>query len=139
MEARHAGRRAAAERLGAKPAGPATDFYDVVIDAAGTQEAVALAVARAARGAVLGVASTWWTPVGLDTDFQVKQLKIVPALLYGHHHGEDEFEAAVALLARTPDLADTVITHRFGLDDAAEAFRVAADHASGAIKVVVEP
>jgi threonine dehydrogenase-like Zn-dependent dehydrogenase len=139
VEARHAGRRAAAERLGAKPAGPATDFYDVVIDAAGTQEAVALAVARAARGAVLGVASTWWTPVGLDTDFQVKQLKIVPALLYGHHHGEDEFEAAVALLARTPDLADAVITHRFGLDDAAEAFRVAGDHASGAIKVVVEP
>jgi threonine dehydrogenase-like Zn-dependent dehydrogenase len=139
VEARHAGRRAAAERLGAEPAGPAADFYDVVIDAAGTQEAVNLAVKRAAPGAVLGVASTWWTPVGLDTDFQVKQLKIVPALLYGHHHGEDEFEAAVALLARTPELPGAVITHRFGLDDAAEAFRVAGDHASGAIKVVVEP
>jgi len=137
VEAHHAVRRAAAERLGAEPA--TADAYDVVIDAAGTQEAVALAVARAAPGAVLGVASTWWTPIGLDTDFQVKQLKIVPALLYGHHHGEDEFEAAVALLARTPDLPSALITYRFGLDDAAEAFRVAADHRAGAIKVVLEP
>jgi len=32
-----------------------------------------------------------------------------------------------------------VITHRFALDDAAEAFRVVDDRASGAIKVALHP
>ena len=43
------------------------------------------------------------------------------------------------MLAATPDLADALVTHRFGLDDAAEAFRVAGDRAAGAIKVQLAP
>jgi threonine dehydrogenase-like Zn-dependent dehydrogenase len=38
-----------------------------------------------------------------------------------------------------PDLPDVVITHRFPLDNAAEAFRVAGDRTTGAIKVVLHP
>jgi len=50
-----------------------------------------------------------------------------------------EVDEAAALLGDCPELAEAVITHRFGLDDAPEAFRVAADRAAGAIKVVLEP
>ena len=46
---------------------------------------------------------------------------------------------AASLLADNPDLVDALVTHRFGLDDAAEAFRVAADRKAGAIKIVIEP
>jgi threonine dehydrogenase-like Zn-dependent dehydrogenase len=46
---------------------------------------------------------------------------------------------AARLLVEVPDLAAAVVTHRFGLDEAAEAFRVAADRSAGAIKVVLEP
>jgi hypothetical protein len=46
---------------------------------------------------------------------------------------------AAGLLARRPELVDTVVTHRFPLADAPEAFRVAADKTSGAIRVVLEP
>jgi hypothetical protein len=37
------------------------------------------------------------------------------------------------------DGTPAVITHRYPIDDAGEAFRVADDKASGAIRVVIEP
>ena len=48
-------------------------------------------------------------------------------------------EEAAAMLAEQPDIARTLITHRYGLEEASEAFRVAADKSSGAIRVVIEP
>ena len=54
-------------------------------------------------------------------------------------HGASEFEAAAALLAARPEVVDALVHHRFGLDDAPEAFRVAGDRAAGAIKVLLEP
>ena len=43
------------------------------------------------------------------------------------------------MLARTPDLAQALITHRSPIQDAPEAFRVAADKSTGALRVVLEP
>jgi threonine dehydrogenase-like Zn-dependent dehydrogenase len=48
-------------------------------------------------------------------------------------------DEAAAMLAGNPDIAQTLITHRYPLADAEEAFRSAADKASGAIRVVLEP
>jgi threonine dehydrogenase-like Zn-dependent dehydrogenase len=48
-------------------------------------------------------------------------------------------DLAAAMLAGQPDIARALITHRFPLEDAAEAFRVAGDKAAGAIRVVIEP
>jgi len=58
---------------------------------------------------------------------------------YCYYDGGRDFDDAAALLAGSPDLVDTVITHRFPLEDAVEAFRVAADKRSRAIRVVLEP
>ena len=82
---------------------------------------------------------TFWDPVQLDASMLVKEVRLVMSQCYGHHHGVREFDEAAAILADHPDLAETLVTHRFPLDDAPEAFRVAADRASGAIKVLVEP
>ena len=43
------------------------------------------------------------------------------------------------MLVADPEITRTVITHRFPLEDAEEAFRVASDRSSGAIRVVLEP
>ena len=57
----------------------------------------------------------------------------------GGNGGRGQYERSQELV-RTGrlDLAP-MVTHRFGLDDVAEAFAVAASKSGGAIKVVVEP
>ena len=71
--------------------------------------------------------------------FQIKEVSLVPSFMYGHHHSSDEFDDAARLLVDLPDLPEAVISHHFPLDDAPEAFRVASDRSTGAIKVVLHP
>jgi threonine dehydrogenase-like Zn-dependent dehydrogenase len=127
----------AGERLGAGIS--AGTGYDVVLDAAGTQGSMDSAIERVRPGGTIGLLGTYWDPVTLGLAVQMKEVTLVPAFAYGHHHGVSEFEDAITVLGAVPALADTVITHRFGLDEAPEAFRVAGDRASDAIKVVLHP
>ena len=139
LEARHPHQRAAAERLGAREVA-ADGTYDVVIDAAGTADALARCAALVRPGGrvvLLGV-STGLMPVpGADT--LVTEITWIGSMGRGRHEGVRESDEAAAMLATRPEVAATVITHRFALDDAAEAFRVADDRAAGAIKVVLHP
>jgi threonine dehydrogenase-like Zn-dependent dehydrogenase len=59
--------------------------------------------------------------------------------MHGRDAGGTDMDAAAQLLADLPEVAPAMITHRFPLDRAAEAFTAAADRAAGAIKVVLEP
>ncbi len=137
LEARHPHQHAAAERLGAgRPSG----LYDVVIDAAGSESGLARCAELARPGArvvLLGVYHGLLPAPGAIT--LVKELTWLGAMAYERHDGVREVDEVAALLAAHPEIADTVITHRFPLADAAEAFRVAADRASGVIKVVLTP
>ena len=55
--------------------------------------------------------------------------------MYGRYGPTRDMDVVAALA----QLSDAVITHRFPLDATAEAFATAANRASGAIKVVLEP
>jgi threonine dehydrogenase-like Zn-dependent dehydrogenase len=74
-----------------------------------------------------------WTPL-----FH-REASMLPSLGYCRHENVREMEEAAAMLADDPEIARALITHRFPLEDAAEAFRVAGDRTSGAIRVVIEP
>lgn len=137
LESRHDHQRAAGERLGAgSPAGQ----YDITVEAAGTDSALARCVSATTPGGAVAL-------VGMATEdrrvpsipFVMNELTMLGCNCYDNAAGEHEFSSAATVLAGNPEIAATVITHRFALDDAAEAFRVAADRAAGAIKVVLTP
>lgn len=135
--ARHDAQRAAGERLGAvAPSGS----YELVVDAAGTKSALADALALCRPGARLLLLGSYWDGFELSGLLLcMKEIDVVPASMYGRRGAARDVDVAAATLAARPEIARTIITHRFPLDAAAEAFRTAADRRSGAIKVVLEP
>lgn len=133
VAARHQAQVDAARAIGAgvEPAGE----YDVVVEAAGSPSAIELAFSLAAPGATILFVSSHWEPVTFPAFFTSKEPTMVTALT----HDPQDVRDAAQLLADLPEVPDALITHRVPLDDAADAFRLAADRASGAIKVVVQP
>lgn len=139
LEARHPHQRTAGERLGATVAG-ARQTYDVVVEAAGSLESLARCGEVVAPGGTIVVLGVHFGPVQLDwMPLFNKEARVLPSLGYCAHNGVREMDEAAAMLAEDPEIARTLITHRFPLEDAVEGFRVAADRGSGAIRVVLEP
>jgi threonine dehydrogenase-like Zn-dependent dehydrogenase len=137
LAARYDAQRAAGERLGA---GEISGEYDLVIEAAGSESALADAVGLAKPSAQVVIPGIYWGPVALPgLAMCLKQVALCPTTLYGRHAAGRDVDGAAALLAATPELPTALITHRFPLDEAAEAFATAANRSSGAIKVVLEP
>jgi len=138
LEARHDAQRAAGERLGA--AAKANDGVDLVVDAAGTESSFARAAELARPGGRIALVGSYWQPVAFPGfALCMKEVSVLPASMYGRAGAQRDIDAAAALLAATPELPRALITHRFPLDAAAEAFATAADRRAGAIKVVLEP
>jgi 2-desacetyl-2-hydroxyethyl bacteriochlorophyllide A dehydrogenase len=138
VEARHKHQYEAAERIGAltKPDG----LYDVVVEAAGTPASLARAIELTAPGGTVTVLGVHLGKVEIDwMPFFHREARLIPSLGYCRHDDGREMDDAAAMLAADPEIARAIITHRYPIEDAEEAFRVSADRASGAIRVVIEP
>lgn len=137
LAARHDHQRSAGERLGA---GAPRGRYPITVEAAGTDTALAECVRRTAPGgrvALVGVATEDRRVPGIP--FVMNELTMVGCNCYDNGSGGHEFARAAGVLADDPEIAAAVITHRFALAEAPEAFRIAAGRSGGAIKVVLEP
>jgi threonine dehydrogenase-like Zn-dependent dehydrogenase len=137
LSARYDSQRLAGERLGAtEPSGE----YDIVIDCAGTSDSLADAVKLCRVGASVLLLATYWGGLNMPAfEVAAKELRIVSSSSYARHGAVRDFDIAAAILARNPAIASSIITHRLPLDAAVEAFALAGDRASGAIKVVLAP
>ena len=133
IKARHPGQQKVATELGG--AIDISDGYDVVIDAVGNSQSVAEAVAHVRPRGRIGMVGSFWQPVEVDIGFCAKEIHMVAAAGYKCASPGRTFEEAASLLHANPHIADRLISHRFPLDGAVEAFETAADRASGAIKV----
>jgi len=137
VHARHDAQRLAAESIGAgsEPEGE----YDVVVDAAGTDSALKMCFDLLRPGGTVALVASYWEPVQFPQFFSIKEPVVVGSNMHGHDETGRDMDAAARVLADDPEIASAMITHRFPLDRAADAFSVAADRASGAIKVLLEP
>jgi 2-desacetyl-2-hydroxyethyl bacteriochlorophyllide A dehydrogenase len=137
VTARHARQRDAATAIGAglDPDGE----YDVVVDAAGTESAIARCIELVRPGGTIALLASYWDPVTFPQLFTMKEPVLVGANMHGRDSTGTDMEAAAQLLAEMPEIPGAFITHRFPLERSADAFAAAADRASGAIKVVLQP
>ena len=137
LVARHPHQVEAGERLGAqRPAGD----YDVVLEATGSESGLSTSAQLARPGGrvvILGVFAEAAPIPGALT--LIKELSWIGAMAYGRRDGVRDLEEATALLASSPEIRTSLITHRFSLEESQEAFRVAAARFEGAIKVGLYP
>ena len=138
VSARYRHQQAAAEAVGAR-LGLERD-YEIVVETTATASGLDEAVRLCRRGGQVVLLGSYFAPVDVPLGaLTFKEVSLVPAMTYGCTSAGREIDAAASVLGARPEIADAVITHRFGLDDAPEAFRVAKDREAGAIKVVLEP
>ena len=144
--ARHDSQQRAGEILGASLGTTVdttldkTGLYDLVIDAAGTTSSLEQAVRLCKPKATLLLVATYWDGMVLPgMEVCMKEIQIIPAAMYSQHGKLRDVDWAAQVLAQNPLIPEVMITHRFPLEAAAEAFETAANRASGAIKVVLEP
>jgi L-iditol 2-dehydrogenase len=134
-------RTAFAPRLGATATylrdEPAPGDFDLVVDATNSPSGAATALGLARRaGTVILLGISGAGRPGVDADM----------IALGHLRVQGVFAASraawrwlVSLYAAGLFDPAILVTHRFGLDQADQAFAVLADRAAGALKVVVEP
>jgi len=134
--ARYEHQREAAGSLGAglEPG----DSYDVVIDAVGSGESLRQAMQAVRPLGRVGLLGTLWDEAGLDFSFSMKEAELIAAHTYTCKAPRRNFEEAGKLLHDNPVVADKLVSHRFPLEAAEEAFAAAADRAAGAVKVVFD-
>jgi threonine dehydrogenase-like Zn-dependent dehydrogenase len=147
ISARHAHQRAVAESLGLEvidesevPAWGKAEKPRLVLETVGgTATTLDTAVSIVRRGGTIVILGTF---PRRDVDLFVATLKevaLLPSYAYAMSDGEPDFARAAGVIAELRDVLPGVVTHRLPLADVADAFDLAADKSTGAIKVTLTP
>ncbi|MDA0353166.1 MAG: alcohol dehydrogenase catalytic domain-containing protein [Chloroflexi bacterium] len=116
---------------------PVDLVMETVGGAAETPAVATRVVRRGGRVLLLGVPARQVTlPAQV---ILTKQLRLAATVFYGYIGMQHDYEITTRLLDEHRDVLGTLITHRVPLDEAASGYALAADKASGAIKVSIQP
>jgi 2-desacetyl-2-hydroxyethyl bacteriochlorophyllide A dehydrogenase len=111
---------------------------DCVIETAGGAANFDAAIAATRKRGTVVLVAGYYEPLQVDLRRIVwSEIVVTGSNCYGYSGREKDFDAAIELIASGRTDPTRIVTHRFGLDDIAEAFRIAADKASGSVKVHV--
>jgi threonine dehydrogenase-like Zn-dependent dehydrogenase len=114
--------------------------YDLVVESAGTEKAVHQAIKLCRpKGKVLLLGTHWSGFSFPQIAAMLKETSVICSYMYAANGAVRDFDVAAMLLARRPEIARALITHRYPLAEVKQAFAVARDRKAGAIKVVLEP
>lgn len=141
LVARHPAQIAAGRLLGAEIVeNAAGGDYDVVLECADSASAIETACeAIRPNGRLVMLASSWGSIELPGLVVAAKELDIVISTMYGRAGSVRDVEAAAAILGEREEVAAALVSDRFPLAKAPEAFARARDRKAGAIKVVLEP
>ena len=112
---------------------------DIVVESVGgSAGTTGLAMQLARPGGTVVVAGAFWGDAGIPAHPVLeKELHVLGSHTYSRdERGVTDFEHAIEILRADSGIANTMVTHDFGLEDAKEAYRTAGDKTTGAIKVM---
>jgi threonine dehydrogenase-like Zn-dependent dehydrogenase len=114
---------------------------DVVLEAVGGRsDTLATSLSAVARGGEVIVLGLFDEPQTFDARKAVfREIRMFFPVTYSTLGGISDFDCALDLLVREQELLAQLVTHRVPLDRADDAFALAADKGSGALRVVVTP
>ncbi|MGC9399492.1 MAG: zinc-dependent alcohol dehydrogenase [Anaerolineae bacterium] len=107
---------------------------DVIIECVGIGATVREAIRVARKGTRIVIAGVFEQDISVSMGLvQDHELELIGTLMYV----DDDFPTALRLLAEGQARAEPLVSHRFPLEEAAEAFAVA-DERQGALKVLID-
>ncbi len=114
---------------------------DVVVETVGGEaETLGQAMQVVGPGGRISVLGAFTKPVTFNPImFFVKEVRMFGSNCYGRGGRLADYELGIEIMRRNAGKLRPLITHRFGLDDIAQAFATADDKSSGAIKVTITP
>jgi threonine dehydrogenase-like Zn-dependent dehydrogenase len=148
ITARHPHQRAAAEQLGVTVLDEADAIAwgkeqrpDVVIESVGgAADTLGDAIRVVRRGGRIVILGSFSEPKVVDLQrVMMKEVALLGSFCYGAGQREPEFTTAARLTGRWRDELGALTTHQLPLAEVADAFRIADDKTTGAIKVTLVP
>ncbi|HSP54310.1 MAG TPA: alcohol dehydrogenase catalytic domain-containing protein [Dehalococcoidia bacterium] len=115
--------------------------FDVVVETVGgTAETLSQALGIVRPGGRISVLGLFTQAVQLNAlALMLKEVTMAGGITYCRPGQRSDFDAALSVLQSHPERARAIITHRFPIAEASQAFATAADKSTGALKVHVHP